>query len=139
MQQPDKDFLLYAARKQIEKICSVQGANVSRIKFRVAFQSRDHQLSRCTLPPPSLAENCKKSVQISFKIVETVGPISRSRVCDVIYISFILVSYFDFGETKIRNIIEQTNSFLTCHWVIWRRQTHGYSNVRGIFRFWETN
>ena len=28
--------------------------------------------------PPSL-ENCKKSVQNSFKIVEKVGPVSRSR------------------------------------------------------------
>ena len=29
--------------------------------------------------PPSLPENCKKSVQNSFKIVEKVGPISRPR------------------------------------------------------------
>ena len=28
---------------------------------------------------PSLAENCKKSVQNSFKIVEKVGPISQFR------------------------------------------------------------
>ena len=29
--------------------------------------------------PPSLAKNCKKSVQNSFKIAEKVGPISWSR------------------------------------------------------------
>ena len=37
------------------------------------------ECGRGVTPPPSLAENCKKSVQNSFKIVENIGPISQSR------------------------------------------------------------